>query len=330
MATLIKPTTVLDWAGRDVTQSLGAYVKHISFSDSLQVDETSVPDTLSITLRNPDGRFLDAWYPSKGDILKAGVRYQDSTWMWGVFEIDDIKFRFAPDELIIGANAAKLARGDLDKAQSRAFDNIALSALLNIVANEAGMNSVLTGEDVTLIRVDQQAESSMSMIKRLASLYGLPVNIKSGTLYMGIPKGIAPLTLSVTDRNRIQKLDLPEVVRGQYTAVKIDYYDQDKRQLIQYIAGDDQASNAQILRLYDAPVTSHDEAVTYANAALKEQNNQSKSTGSITLTATPITSGQEMNFTHVGKLHPSWMVLNQTTTVSDGGWTCNATIGKRE
>ncbi|WP_367971617.1 hypothetical protein RJD38_21235 [Vibrio scophthalmi] len=330
MAKMIRPTILLNWAGRDVTQSLGGFVKSITYSDRLNTDESELPDDISLVLNNVDERFLDAWYPSKGDTLKAGIHFIDFTWQWGSFEIDDVRFRFSPDEIIIKASGAKLKRAELDKAQSRAFDNIQLSALLNIIANEAGMKSVLSGSDATITRVEQQAESSMSMIRRLGKLYGLPVNIKSGTIYMGVPDGIDTLVLNIQERSKIQKLDLPDVVRGKYTAVKIDYYDQDKKALISYQAGDDQAPESQILRYYDAPVSTHDEAVTYANAALKEQNSKSDATGSITLTATPMTSGQELQLNGIGKAHHLWQVLSQSTSVSDAGWTATAKIGKKE
>lgn len=330
MATMIKPEIYLEWSGRNVSKSLAAFVKHISYTDSLSTNESEKPDNLTLTLNNLDGRFLDAWYPSKGDILKPGIAFLDSVWMWGAFEIDDIKFRFSPDEVIIKANAAKLQRTDLDKQQSRAFDNIKLSALLNIVANEAGMKAVLTGPDVTLNRVEQQAESSMSMLRRLGVLYGLPINIKSGCLYMGVPNDIEKLTLSIRERNQIQKLDLPDVVRGKCTAVKIDYYDQEQKSLVSYTAGDEHAPDSQILRYYDAPASNHDEAVTYATSMLMEQSSKGNATGSLTLTATPLTSGQTIQFTDIGKLHPTWKVLSQTTTVSDSGWTCSAQIGKAQ
>ncbi|MBE8578704.1 phage late control D family protein [Vibrio sp. OPT18] len=330
MAKMIRPTTFLEWAGRNVSQSLGGFVKSITYTDNLSTDESEAPDEISLTLSNVDGRFLDAWYPSKGDSLKAGIQYLDLTWHWGGFEIDDVRFRFSPDEVTIKASAAKLKRAELDKAQSRSFDNVQLSALLNIVASEAGMKSVLSGPDTTIAHVEQQAESSMSMIRRLGVLYGLPVNIKSGTLYMGVPDGIEVLVLDINNRSVIKKMDLPDVVRGKYTAVKIDYYDQDKKSLISYQAGDDTAPESQILRYYDAPVSTHDEAVTYANAALKEQNSKGNAKGSVTLIGTPLTSGQEIHFKGAGKAHAKWQVLNQTTTVSDAGWTGTANIGKKE
>ncbi|MGR5240227.1 phage late control D family protein [Photobacterium damselae] len=329
MATLIRPTIVLNWAGRNVTLDIGPFVKSITYTSSLNKSKKNTPDSISLVLNNLDKRFLNEWMPTKGDSLNPGILYRDKQWMWGRFEIDDIKYRFAPDEVIIGASAATINRTALDKLQSRAWDNIQLSTLLQLIARESGMNGILTGNDVQLSRVEQQAESAMSLLTRLGKQFGLPVNVKDLSIYMGTPSKMPELTLSIDERNVIQKLDLPVVVRNQTTAVIVEYYDQEKKQVMTYKAGNPNTPDSQVLRLYDAPATTHDEAKTYAESALGEQGESDKASGNITLVATPITDGQIINFQGIGKLPAKWQVLNQTTTVTTRGWTCNARLGEK-
>lgn len=319
---------MLEWAGRIVSVDLAPFIKSITYTDSLNTSERSQPDSISLTLSNDDKRFLDAWYPSKGDTLKAGLFYNDNKWPWGEFVIDDFNFRFSPDELIIGASAVNKKRTALDKKQSRSFDNVQLSTLLNIIASEADMKSLLTGNDTTITRVEQQSESSMSMLHRLSQQYGLALNIKSNCIYMGIPEHLPMLTLSLSQRTNIQKLDLPDEVRSKISAVLVEYYNQEQKKTLTYMAGNSTASDAQILRLYDAPVSSREEAKVYAESKLSEQSAKGQSTGNITLTATPLASGQGITFTDIGKLHNKWKVLTQTTTVTDKGWSATARIGK--
>ena len=329
MATLIKPVIVLHWAGRNVTSDIGPYVKTISYTDNLNRGEQNTPDSISLTLNNLDKRFLDEWKPTKGDGLNAGILFNGKQWMWGRFEIDDIKYRFAPDEVIIGASAATINRTALDKQQNRAWDDIQLSTLLGLIARESGLNAVLSGDDVQLVRVEQQAESALSLLSRLGSKYGLAVNVKDLTIYMGTPQGLSDLVLSIDDRNVIQKLDLPEVTRNQSSAVIVEYYNQETKQTLQYKAGNANAADSNALRLYDAPATTYEEAKTYAESALSEQAETSKATGSVTLIATPVFAGQVIAFGGLGKVHSRWQILNQTTTVSTRGWTCNARLGKK-
>jgi phage protein D len=328
MATLIQPKIILNWAGQNISEDLAPFVKSITYTDSLNTDDDSKPDSLSLTLNNKDMRFLNEWYPNKGDTLKAGLSYGDNQWMWGEFVIDDFNFRFSPDELVVGASAVNKKRAALDKKQSRAFDNVQLSTLLNIIASEANMTSLLTGSDTQITRVEQQSESSMSMLNRLGQQYGLAVNIKSNCIYMGIPNELPALTLSIAKRSNIQKLDLPDEVRNKVSAVLVEYYNQEQKKVLSYTAGNSTAEEAQILRLYDAPVSSHDEAKVYAESKLTEQSSKGKSTGSITLVGTPITSGQKITFTDIGKLHNTWQILSQTTTVTKTGWNASARIGK--
>ncbi len=327
---MIKPKITLIWANRNVSEDLAPFVKSITYTDSLNTNDDSQPDSLSLTLNNKDLRFLDEWYPSKGDTLKAGLSYSNNQWSWGEFVIDEFKFRFAPDELIVGASAVNQKRVAIDKKQSRAFDDVQLSTLISIIANEANMTSLLTGNDIKIKRVEQQAESSMSMLHRLGQQYGLAVNVKSNCIYMGVPGGLPGLTLSIRKRTNIQKLDLPDEVKNKVSAVLVEYYNQEQKEVMRYMAGNSTATDAQILRLYDAPVSSHDEAKVYAESKLTEQDSKGKSTGSVTLIGEPITSGQKITFSDIGKLHNKWQVLNQTTTVTDSSWSATARIGKTQ
>ncbi|UJZ95037.1 hypothetical protein IHC87_06745 [Photobacterium damselae subsp. damselae] len=331
MAALINPTIILNWAGRNVSKDIGPFVKSISYSSNFAKGQKNTPDTISLVLNNLDKRFLNEWKPTKGDSLNPGILFNNNQWMWGRFEIDDIKYRFGPDEVIVGANAATINRTALDKHQSRAWDNIELSTLLQLIARESGMNGILTGSNTKLVRVEQQSESAMSLLTRLGKRFGLPVNVKDLSIYMGAPEKVPELVLSIDERNVIQKLDLPDpdVIRNQQTAIIVEYYDQEKKQTLTYKAGNTNVPDSQILRLYDAPASTHDEAKTYAQSSLGEQSERDKATGSITLVATPICDGQIIRFTGLGKLHAKWQVINQTTTVTTRGWTCNARLGKK-
>lgn len=324
MAALSIPIISLLWAGHDVTREVAPLIKSISYSDTLNTDESSQPDTLSLVLHN-DGRFLDEWYPQKGDAVKAVLEDKDIKWPWGRFEIDDIRFRFSPDEIQISASAALFERTALEEVRSRSFDNIQLSSLLNLIASESGMKSVLTADDIILSRVEQRAESSIALLKRIGARYGLPVNIKNASVYMGVPE-IAPLILDIGKRSIIKRLDLPSVVRGMIRAVTIEYYDQTQKHVVTHTAGDASATGAQNLRLYDVPVSNIDEAKVYAEAELDNQKSGKRATGSMTLVGVPLTSGQPIQFIGLGKLPSKWEVISQTTTVTSKGWQTNVRI----
>ncbi|WP_108945616.1 phage late control D family protein [Shewanella halifaxensis] len=336
MATLIHPQITLEWAGRDVSADLSPYVKSITLNDSLSRDGQNQPDTISLTLNNKGRVFLSDWFPTKGDTLKAGIKFNSDLngretpnhWRWGEFEIDDVRYRFSPDEVIVGASAAPFKREQWDKAQSRGWTNIQLSTLTQLIAAESGMGVLLTVPDVLLDRVEQQSESAQSLMQRLSKRINAPINIKDKRLIVGIPPDIPELVVAL-DKRQIQKLDLPSAVRTGVSAVEVDYYDQLKKSSVVYRAGDPNATGTQIVRLYDAPASSIDEAKRYAEAELESRLSKGKSTGSITLIATPISSGQPLRILGIGKLHPLWIVQSQTTTVTSKGWTATARIGQK-
>lgn len=328
---LLAYAATLSWADRVVTRDLAKYVKSLSYTDTLERGKSD-RDQVSLVLDNRERIFLDAWYPREGDILRPGVAWQlqsqtkgpASSWAWGAFEIDSLRFRFSPDEVVIGAMATTAKRSAMETARTRAFPNIMLSALVNQLAGEAGMQGVFTGEDVRLERVEQRAESSRNLLARLGERYGLPVSQKNQTLYMGIPV-LPELTLSLANRNVVTQADFPITKRDTYGAVTIDYYDPDQRKQITYQAGDPNAPEGRVLRLYDVKVGSLEEAKRYADSQLSATGTRQTAYGQLQLINTPLAAGQIINLTDAGKLPPKWRVVTQTTSLG-GRWICNAKL----
>lgn len=329
---LIKYAALLTWANRKVSEDLAPYVKSLSYVDSLRQGK-SERDQVSLVLDNRGGIFTEKWFPKEGDILSPGVVWehrqatpdnQASSWAWGRFEIDSIRFRFGPDEVVIGALAATAKRDAMEKAQTRAFNNIKLSALVAQLAAEADMQGVFNGEDVLLDRVEQRAESSRDFLARLAGRYGLPVSNKNQTLYVGTPE-LPRLKLSLKRRDVVSQADFPITKRDTYGAVIIDYYDAEQRKQITYQAGNPGAPEGRTLRLYDVPVRSLEEARRYADSQLSATGTKQTAFGQLQLINTPLAAGQLIELTDAGKLPPLWKVVTQTTSLG-GRWICNAKL----
>lgn len=327
---LIEYASTLIWADRAVSRDLAPYVKSLTYVDSLRQGK-SERDQVNLTLDNRKGIFTEAWFPSEGDILSPGVAWQhrraagmeSHTWGWGSFEIDSIRFRFGPDEVVIGALATTAKRSAMETARSRAFENIQLSALVRQIAAEADMQSAFTGNDVLIERVEQRAESNRDFLARLADRYGLPIAQKNQSLYVGTPT-LQRLVLSLKQRDIITQADFPLTKRDTYNAIVIDYYDAEQRKQITYRSGSPEASEGRTLRLYDVPVRSLEEAKLYADSQLSNGTGSGKQTafGQLQLINTPVAAGQEIELKDAGKLPPIWKVVTQTTSLG-GRWICN-------
>lgn len=329
---LIAYAASLTWANRQVTKDLAPYVKALSYTDSLETGK-SQRDQVSLTLDNRKGIFTQQWFPSEGDILQPGVVWEHKTtsasapsrWAWGRFEIDSIRFRFSPDEVVIGGLAVTAKRDAMEKAQTRAWNNIKLSALVGQLAAEADMTIAFTGDDMMIDRIEQRAESSRDFLARLAARYGLPSAIKNQTLYVGTPDTLPKLVISLKHRDVISQADFPITKRDTYGSVIIDYYDAEQRKQITYQAGNPSAPEGRTLRFYDVPVRSLEEAKRYADSQLSATGTKQTAFGQLQLINTPLAAGQIIELTDAGKLPPLWKVVTQTTTLG-GRWICNAKL----
>ncbi len=334
MAALISPMPLLEWAGRDVTKDLANYVKSLSFTDVFEDGEAS-RDTMSLTLDNRDGLFWDTWKPEEGDTLKPGIGWTKDavpqTWRWGTFVIDGVKFRISPDEVIITASAQTENKAALENAQSRSWDNITLHALLEQLAREADCDVTINDlQDKTFTHFEQRAESTRALLQRLASEYNVPMSFKDGNLYVGTPPELPELVIDIMDSSILSSADLPESKRNTYSAVTVDYYDVQKAQQTTYTAGDPSATSERTLMLYNIPVSSVEEAREYANAQLASGDSSKKQTtnGSLGLIATPISAGQTIKLLNTGKVHATWKIASQTTSLRRGQWSATANIAR--
>ncbi|MBE3791299.1 hypothetical protein HJ184_09195 [Vibrio parahaemolyticus] len=334
MAALMSPMPILVWAGRNVTEDLASYVKSLSFTDVFEDGEAG-RDTMSLTLDNRDGLFWDAWKPEEGDTLKPGIGWTKDaipqTWMWGNFVIDGVKFRISPNEVIVTASAQTENKAAVENVQSRSWDNITLHALLEQLAREAECEVTINAlPDKTFTHFEQRAESTRALLQRLASEYNVPMSFKGGNLYVGTPSELPVLEIDTLDSSILSSADLPESKRNTYSAVTVNYYDVQKAQYSTYTTGDPSATSERTLMLYNIPVSSIEEAREYANAQLASSGDSKKQTanGSLGLVGTPISAGQTVKLLNIGKVHATWKIVSQTTSLRRGQWSATANIAR--
>jgi len=329
MAAVMQPYPLLEWAGRSVSGDLAPYVKSLSYTDVLEDGEAG-RDSFSLVLDNRERIFMNAWKPSAGDIIKPGIGWQQAgthQWLWGRFVIDAIQFRLSPDEVIVSGSAQPVNQAALENVQTRCWDTITLHALLEQLAREADCNVIIHAmPDKALTHIEQRAESSRALLKRLASDHNVPMNFKNGDLHVGAPSTLPTLDIDVTNRHILASADLPESQKRRYRAVTVHYYDEQTAKSSTYTAGD--PSEGQTQTLYNLPVSSVEEARDYANAQLTEAGQKQTAHGSLSLIATPISAGQRVRLLNVGQVHPDWTIISQTTSLRRGSWSATASIAR--
>jgi phage protein D len=329
----IKPIIVLNWAGRHVTQDLSGYVKSITYTESKR-KKSAGRDRVQLTLDNSTGIFTSDWYPQSGDVLQPGVSWLDlitgklSTWRWGRFTIDDVRFRFGPDEVTIGALASGKAADKLEQNNNRNWDNISLRLLCTTLAAEAGMECSFTGDDTIIDHVQQRNESSRELLTRLAEQYNLPVSLKDATVYVGSPK-LGTLTVSMKNRSVLKSADIvSSSPRNTAHSVVVHYYNDETKESGTYSTGK-VTDDKHTLQEYNVQVSNLAEAKRYAQSKAAAGGGKHQAESRLELINTPAAVGQPVHLTDAGKLPADWTIAQQTTSVTNSTWKTTIKMTKK-
>lgn len=334
MATLnpIRPTVLLNWAGRSVTADLSSRVVSISYTES-QRKKSAGRDRIQLTLDNSTGIFTGSWYPSEGDKLQPGVSWLDlisgkrGVWHWGAFTIDDIRFRFGPDQVIIGALASGPASDKIEQTNNRSWSNISLKALCTTLAGEAGMECSFNGTDTIIASVQQRNETSRELLQRLSEKYDLPVSLKDQTLYAGTPK-LDTLEVDMANRSVVKSADIVSATQRNTTnAVEYHYYNAQTKESGTY-STNKAAGDKHTKVYYNQDATDLADAKRKAEALASKGGCQHEAESRLVLINTPVAVGQPVTLRNAGKLPANWKVAEQTTSISNSVWQASLRLEK--
>ncbi|STJ56376.1 phage late control D family protein [Escherichia coli] len=70
---VLTPVFTLWYLQKNITSDIAPYVTRVTWSDNIKNES----DTIEVELDDTDGRWLDKWYPGKGDTLTLKMGYQD-------------------------------------------------------------------------------------------------------------------------------------------------------------------------------------------------------------------------------------------------------------
>ena len=133
-------------------------------------------------LDDTDGRWLNAWYPGKGDTLTLKVGYRGEKLLsCGTFSIDEIEVS-SPASVVSIRGVATSVNSALRTKSSRGFESTTLAAIAGRIAKKHQLKLVGSIEAIKIDRVTQYAETDVAFLHRLASEYGYAVKIVSDQL----------------------------------------------------------------------------------------------------------------------------------------------------
>ncbi|HGW4609238.1 TPA: phage late control D family protein [Enterobacter chengduensis] len=319
---VLSPVFTLWYLKKNITSDITPFVTRITYSDNIKNES----DTIEVELDDTDGRWLDAWYPGKGDTLTLKVGYQGEKLLsCGTFSIDEIEVS-SPASVVSIRGVATSVNSALRTKSSRGFEGTTLAAIAGRIAKKHQLKLVGSIEAIKIDRVTQYAETDVAFLHRLASEYGYAVKIVSDQLifsHLATLRSQEPVRqLKPQD---VARYSLRDTINRVYKSARVKHQKSSTKKLIVYEAdGSTSESSTQIKggkvtsadRLQvNSRVSDPDSARIKADSALASHNEYQQS-GSLTLMgASQLTAGNKIDLSGFGQLSGPWLITTARHTL---------------
>ncbi|EAW1753253.1 phage protein D [Salmonella enterica subsp. enterica] len=328
----LTPIFTLWYGHKEITYDIAPYVTSISYSDSIKNES----DVIAIALEDSAGRWVNEWYPGKGDTLALRLGYQGEDLLdCGTYIIDKIDISAPPSTVNIDGIATSVSKA-LRTKNSQGFEETTLSAIASRIAQKHGLTLAGKIAPLTIDRVTQYAETDVAFLKRLASEYGYTVKVTATELiFSHLPtlRCLAPVkTLRRTD---ISHYTFKDTINRIYKNATVQHQNSKQKELVIYTHDSQEktsahgaATSADTLKINSrAPDTGAAQAK--ANAAL-DSHNEYQQTGTLSLMGCPqLTAGNKIELSDFGVLSGQWLIDKSMHKLTrSGGYTTEIDISR--
>lgn len=239
------PAARIEINGREVSTRLAG--KDGGILESLTVtDEAGIKaDAVEITIDDRD-RYASA---KKGDEIRVWLGYEPAPVYMGRFKIETVRKSGPRRTMTVSAKAAEFTSA-IRAAKSRSWHGKTLGEIAAAVAAEHGLKPAVAASlaAVAIPHIDQQNESDVSFMNRLAARNGAVFKVADGRLLLTkkgektLPSGSSKAATTITPADA-ERWDWESTGRGAYKAVVCSYRDDGKGLRKTVTAGDKAAKS---------------------------------------------------------------------------------------
>ena len=157
---------IVGYIGREIS----ADVEDFSFTDVAGGSS----DSLSISVGDKDGLWIDAWMPQAGDMVTAAILIEDwkeegdeRNLFAGEFTVDDVGFSGEPVSVSIGAVSKPADDAFSSTKRSQTWENVTLKKIAQTIAGRYNLALVYDAGEVPILAKEQSEEEDGSFLKNL-------------------------------------------------------------------------------------------------------------------------------------------------------------------
>ena len=323
------PVFILKYEQKNITNAITPYVVAVTYTNHL----SGKSDELEVELEDSDGRWLDSWYPGKGDTLTLELGYEEQPLLpAGKFVIDEIEYQCPPSTVRIKGLAAAVNKS-LRTRKSTPFENTTLAAITQRIAKRNKLTLVGKIRPIQISRITQYHEHDVEFLSRLASEYGYICKVTNDKLVFSERDDLHDDTSAVqlADADLINVM-MRDKIKGVYGSVKGKYQDASKKKLVTYELKADgtvgKAASGDTLK-FTSRASSKAEMQGKAAAKLNAAN-QKQMEGRMLVKGNPrLVAGNRVTLKNMGKMSGQFLINSARHSIDrDKGYTTEIEVNK--
>lgn len=335
MSNARKAVPSLSFNGKNVNTSLADYLKSVSYEDVASGNS----DSISITLQNIDQKWMNQWYPTKGDKIAGSITFKD----WdkagedkqvncGTFVLDEIKFSGGPLEISIGGLAIPASESFKTRERTKTWKNVTIQKIGQEIAGRYHLGLSYSGPGIIIASIEQTDKADCAFLYEVCQKYGLSMKVYGDKIIIYDQTAQEKKSAKATLRRESFVDDdwqYVDALEGTYTGARISYKSgKDNEEVSVYLGL--KAENASGSRVLNITETAEDQNTAYYMAAAKvNKSNEQATTLTGKIWANPkICAGICVTISGMGKADGKYFVDKSTTEVSDSGTTQSLELHK--
>lgn len=317
MIPMRKATATITYMGEDLTTSLENKTDKFTYNDP----ESGSSDDCSLTICDPDEKWINGFFPNLGDKITATITVFD--WRFtgdtrilncGEFVMDDPGFSGPPLKVSLKAVSKPADGAFSSQERTQTWENVTLQNMAQEIASRSGITLRYTAPEVKIESIEQNSQTDSDFLKKTCEENGLSLKVYSKALvifdretYKSMP------AVSVISKDKMISWNFKTSLAGTYTGGKMAYTDPDSEEEIEAKVGTEQR-----MLSVSGKADSQEDAEKKIKAEVNKANEE-QTTLSITIPGNPdLVSSQCVEIVGLGKADGKYYIKKVSHSVGGG------------
>ena len=312
-----RATATITYMGEDLTTSLEGMTDKFTYNDP----ESGSSDDCSLTICDPEAKWIGAYFPNLGDRITAKITVYD--WLHkgdmrvldcGEFVMDDPGFSGPPLKVSLKA-VSKPAEGAFSaQERTQTWENVTVQNMAQEIASRSGIDLQYTASEVKVESSEQNSQTDSDFIKKTCDEYGLSLKVYSKKLVIFDRESYKdkPAVCDIKAGDMIS-WNFKTTLAGTYTGGKMAYTNPDSEDEVEVKVGTEQR-----MLSVSGKADSKDDAEKKIKAEVNKAN-ENQTTLSITIPGNPdLVASQCVNVTGLEVADGKYYIKKVTHSVGGG------------